>query len=151
MNILLGMLRISVVVAGLVAIVGAVASHFEAFKEQDRIIKSWAETTRIWKGLRCGSQFLGKDMTAYTNEFGLVDIGRAGCSDGNFLARSDEIRQALNEPAPVMPDNSYLAVYLPHMGIWLVLALIAFCVVNLMGLLLLATRSAIRWIKAGFR
>ncbi|WP_161849249.1 hypothetical protein [Bradyrhizobium sp. CCBAU 051011] len=141
----------SVVAAIPVAIVGGVASHLEAFKEQDRVIKSWTEDTRIWKGLRCGSQFLGKDMTAYTNEFGLIDIGRAGCSDGKFLTRVDEIRDAMNQPAPALSENSYWAIYFPTMGIWLVFALIAFGVVNLLGLWFLAVRSATRWIKAEFQ
>jgi hypothetical protein len=57
----------------------------------------------------------------------------------------------MNQAAPALPENSYWAIFLPHMGIWLVLALIAFCVVNLLGLLFLAVRSAARWIKAGFQ
>ena len=151
MNIVRGMLRVSIVAAVLVAIVAAVASHLEAFNEQNRVIKNWTDNARNWKVLRCGSQFLGKDMTAYTNEHGLIDIGRAGCSEGKFLTRFDEIREAMNQPAPVLPETSYWAIFLPHMGIWLVIALIGFCVVNLLGLLFLAGRSAARWIKAGFQ
>jgi hypothetical protein len=151
MNIVRGTLRISIVAAVLVTIVGAVASHFDVIKEQDRLRKNWTDDTRLWKTLRCGSQFLGKDMTAYTNEYGLIDIGRAGCSDGRFLARFDEIREAMKQPAPPKTESVYFPIYLPHMGVWLVLALIAFCVVNLLGLLFLAVRSAARWIKAGFQ
>ncbi len=145
------MLRVSVVAALLVAIAGVVTAHFEVIKKQDRIRESWNEDTRIWKGLRCGGQFLGKDMREYTNEFGVIDIGRAGCSNGRFLATFDEIRDAINRPAPVKPDSDYLAIYLPHLGIWPVLAFIAFCVVNLLGLLAIGVRSTANWIKAGFR
>jgi hypothetical protein len=151
LNIMRGTLRISIVAAVLVAMVGVVASHLEAFKEQNRVIKNWTDDTRLWKVLRCGGQFLGKDMTAYTNEYGLIDIVRAGCSDARFLARLDEIRDAMNQPTPALPENSYWATFLPHIGIWLVLALIVFCVVNLLGLLFLGGRSAARWIKAGFQ
>lgn len=151
MNIVRGILRISIVTAVLVAIGGAVASHFDVLKEQGRLTKDWQEDTRLWKALRCGGQFLGKDMTAYTNEFGLMDIGRAGCSDNRFLATFDEIRKALNEPAQAKPERSYWEIYFPHIGIWLILALTAFCVVNLLGLLFLTVRSTARWIKAGFQ
>lgn len=151
MNIVRGMLRISIVAAVLVAIGGAVASHFDVLKEQGRLTKDWQEDTRLWKALRCGGQFIGKDMTAYTNEFGLIDIGRAGCSDRRFLTTFDEIRKAMNEPAPTMPESSYWEIYFPHIGIWVVLAFIAFCLVNFSGLLFLSIRSAARWIKAGFQ
>jgi hypothetical protein len=43
---------------------------------------------------------LGKDMTAFTNQYGNIDIGRAGCSTASFIANFDEIREALNAPAP---------------------------------------------------
>lgn len=84
-NIARGMLRISIVVATLVAIAGAVASHFATLTEQGRARESWKEDMRLWTVLRCGSQFLGKDMAAFTNEFGNIDIGRAGCSDARFF------------------------------------------------------------------
>jgi len=151
MKIARGMLRVSLVIAIFVAVTGAVASHLDVVKEQDRLTKSWDEDTRIWKGLRCGGQFLGKDMKEYTNEFGLIDIGRAGCSSGKFLATFDEIRDAAKRPAPPKPEDDYLAIYMPHMGVWLVLALIAFCAVNLLGLLFIGVRSTASWIKAGFR
>ena len=58
------------------------------------------ENWRIWTTLRCGARFLGQDMSSYTNEAGLIDIGRAGCSDGRFLAKFDEIREAAARPTP---------------------------------------------------
>jgi hypothetical protein len=111
MNIVRGTLRISIVVAVLVAIICSVVSLFDANKERLRLYNDWREETQLLKVLRCGGQFLGKDMTAYTNEFGLIDIGHAGCSDGRFLATFDEIRNAVNEPAPPMPDL-YWSIYL---------------------------------------
>lgn len=151
MNIARGMLRISIIAGVLVAAWGAWASHLDAAKERERVYDSWINDVRIWKGLRCGSKFLGKDVSAYTNEFGLIDIGRAGCAAGSFLARFDEIRQAMNQSEPVRPENAYWTTYRQHTIMWLVLALIAFCVVNLLGFLFLGARSAARWIKAGFQ
>lgn len=90
-------------------------------------------------------------MKEYTNEFGVIDIGRTGCSNGRFLATFDEIRDALKRPVPLKPEADYLEIYLPHLGLWLLLAFVAFCAVNLLGLLFIGIRSTASWITAGFR
>lgn len=107
MSIIRGMFRISIVVAILLGIVGAIAVHIATIREQDRALNSWKEDTRIWNALRCGGQFLGKDMTAFTNQYGNIDIGRAGCSTASFIANFDEIREALNAPAPPKMTFNY--------------------------------------------
>jgi hypothetical protein len=90
-------------------------------------------------------------MSAYTNEFGLIDIGRAGCANDRFLATWDEIREANASPEPQTPDGTYWTVYSQHFGVWSAVALIAFFFVNMLGLLLLLSRTTLRWIGAGFR
>jgi hypothetical protein len=60
MSIMRGMLRASIVAAALVAIVGAVASHLEAFAEQERAIKSWMEDTRNGEDLADSSIQIAK-------------------------------------------------------------------------------------------
>jgi hypothetical protein len=40
-----------------------------------------AENWKLWGTLRCDERFLDRDMSEYTKGAGLIDIGRAGCSD----------------------------------------------------------------------
>jgi hypothetical protein len=93
MNIIRGTFRLSIGVALLVVGYHAVTGYMEARKSEQ-------EATRLWFTLRCGERFLGQDMRAYTNEYGLIDIGKAGCElDGRrFLATFDEIRKAVASP-----------------------------------------------------
>jgi hypothetical protein len=150
-NIARGMFRISIVAATLIAIAGAFASHFGTLAEQGRARESQREDARLWTVLRCGSQFLGKDMAAFTNEFGLIDIGRAGCSDSRFLANFDEIRDAMKRPAPAEQELNYWGTYLRESILWLAILLAAFCAINILGVILVAARKVGRWLVAGFR
>jgi hypothetical protein len=145
------MFRISIVVVTLVAIAGVFASHLGTLAEQGRARDSWKEDMRLWTVLRCGSQFLGRDMAAFTNEFGNIDIGRAGCSDSRFLANFDEVRDAMKRPAPLEPELDYWDTYWREAIPWLATLLAAFCAINILGVILMAARKAGRWIAAGFR
>jgi hypothetical protein len=101
--------------------------------------------------LRCGGQFLGKDMTAFTNQYGNIDIGRAGCSTAGFLANFDEISEALNTPAPPKMTFNYWEVFWREALPLLMLAPIAFLGVNILGFAYLGARLIVRWVWAGFR
>src|SRR5262245_13289100 len=99
MNVIRGTFRLSIVIALLVAAYYGTAAHFAAQNAA-------AEDINIWITLRCGERFLGQDMSRFTNEAGLIDIGKAGCDlEGKrFLARFDEIRKAV---ATAEPPNPY--------------------------------------------
>jgi hypothetical protein len=140
-SILRGTFRLSVVVALVALLSFAVYAHFTGL---DAVQQDW----EIWQTLRCGQTFLNKDMSEYTNQYGLIDIGTAGCSQSRFLATFDEIRNAL---ASDHPRDRYSQVFWPKLYDALAYALVAFVVVNLLGLLFLAARGALRWVWAGYR
>jgi hypothetical protein len=52
-------------------------------------------------------------MSAYTNEYGLIDIGKAGCSSDRFLATFDEIRTARASAEP--SGDRYSQVFWPKL------------------------------------
>ena len=142
MNVLRGTFRLSIVVALVVAAYYGISAHVAAQND------AW-EDWKIWNTLRCGERFLGRDMSAYTNEAGLIDIGKAGCSNDRFLATFDEIRTALASAEP--SGDRYSQVFWPKLYDALGYALVAFVAANLLGLLFLGTRSVLRWISAGYR
>jgi hypothetical protein len=142
MNVLRGTFRLSIVVALLVAAYFGITAHVAA---QNAASESW----KLWFTLRCGERFLGQDMSAYTNASGLIDIGKAGCSNDRFLATFDEIREALASAEP--SGDRYGEVFWPKLYGALFNALGAFLFVNLLGLLFLGTRRVFRWISAGYR
>ena len=142
MSVLRGTFRLSVVLALLAAAYYGITAHVAAV-DADR------ENWKHWSTLRCGERFLGQDMSAYTNQYGLIDIGRAGCSNDRFLATFDEIRTAL---ASDPPRDRYSEVFWPQMYIELSLAFgWVFVIVNVLGLLFLGARGAFRWVWAGYR
>ena len=69
---------------------------------------------------------------AFTNQYGNIDIGRAGCSKAGFLANFDEIREALNTPAPPKMTFNYWEVFWREALPLLMLAPIAFLGVNIL-------------------
>ena len=90
-------------------------------------------------------------MTAFTNQYGNIDIGRAGCSTAGFLANFDEIREALNTSAPPKMTFNYWEVFWREALPLLMLAPIAFLGVNILGFAYLGARLIVRWVWAGFR
>ena len=142
MSVLRGTFRLSLVVALLVAAYFGITAHVAA---HDAASEEW----KLWFTLRCGERFLGQDMRDYTNAAGLIDIGKAGCSNDRFLATFDEIRTALASADP--SGDRYSQVFWPKLYGALFNALGAFVVVNLLGLLFLGTQIVARWISAGYR
>ena len=103
MSVLRGTFRLSLMAALLVAAYFSITAHVAA---QNDAWQDW----KIWNTLRCGERFLGRDMSAYTNEYGLIDIGKAGCSSDRFLATFDQIRTAR---ASADPGDRYGEVFWP--------------------------------------
>jgi hypothetical protein len=142
MNFVRGTFRLSILAAFLTAVYAAIASHLSGL---DAAEKSW----RIWSTLRCGEQFLNRDMTAFTNEFGLIDIGKAGCSESRFLATVDEIRTAVRTTDDA--SQAYTRVFKRELISYMGPVILVFILINLAGFLFLASRTAWRWVIAGYR
>jgi hypothetical protein len=144
MKIIRGTFRLSIVIALLIAVYYAISGYFEA-------VNADKETWRIWTTLRCGGHLLGKDVSGYTNEYGLIDLGRAGCSSKSFLATFEEIRMANARPKPPPDQLRFGDVFQFHLYGGLIVALAAFLAVNLLGFLFLGARSLFQWVRGGYR
>ena len=144
MKVIRGTFRLSVVLALLVAAYYGISGYVAAL-DADR------ETWRIWTTLRCGERFLGQDMSSNTNEAGLIDIGRAGCSDGRFLATVEEIRMAAARSEPPAERLRFGEVFRYNTYGALFAAFAAFVLVNLAGFLFLGARGLFRWVRTGYR
>jgi hypothetical protein len=144
MRVLRGTFRLSVLVALMVAAYYGITAHVAAHNA-DR------EDRKHWSTLRCGERFLGQDMSKYTSPYReeVIDIGKAGCSNSSFWATFDEIHMAIAQPDP--PEDRYNQVFWPELYNALFLALGVFLIVNLLGLLSLGARGALRWVRAGYR
>jgi hypothetical protein len=120
-----------------------VYAHFTALDAEQQAAESW-------RTLHCGQMFLNRDMRDYTNQYGLIDIGTAGCSyKGRFLATPDEIRAAVSSPPP---ESKYGEAFQQMLSVLILRAVLGvFLLVNLLGLLFLAARGALRWVRAGYR
>jgi len=135
-----GTFRLSVVVALLVAAYYGITGYMTA-------IKSEQENQRMWMTLRCGERFLDRDMSRYAIDPSrpeVIDIGKAGCSDGRFLATFEEIRGALASPEPPEWWRGFGHVFRSELEWALFAAFGAFMAVNLAGFLF-------RWVLAGYR
>jgi NADH:ubiquinone oxidoreductase subunit 3 (subunit A) len=143
MSVLRGSFRLSVVIALVALLCSAVYAHFTALDAEQQAAESW-------RTLRCGQMFLNRDMGDYTNQYGLIDIGTAGCSyKGRFLATPDEIRAAVSSPPP---ESKYGEAFQQMLSVLILRAVLGvFLLVNLLGLLFLAARGALRWVRAGYR
>jgi len=150
MTVMRGMLWVAIAVSAAFLFVGNFVAHSAATDETRRIREAWENDVEVWNVLRCGGQFLGKDMGPFTNQYGYIDIGRAGCHTGTFPATFNEIHEALNSPRPAEPASSYFEHWWNVATLWLFLGSAAFIVVNLIGLAFIGVRSVARWILAGF-
>jgi hypothetical protein len=144
MNIGRGTFRLSIVIALLVAGYYAITGYMAALDAEQ-------ENRKLWNTLRCGERFLGQDMSAYTNAAGLIDIGRAGCSDDRFLASFEEIRRAVARPDPPDDWRGFREVFRYNLYGMPFAALYAFVLVNLAGFVLWGARGLFRWVRAGYR
>ena len=107
-----------------------------------------AALREMWRVLRCSEKFLGRDMSRFTNAYGLIDVGKAGCASTQFLATFDEIKDASMQPEPSTFDSkAFWKAFLNSIP----MAVGVFLLVNALGLLYLAVRGVGRWVLAGFR
>ena len=88
MRVARGTFRLSIAAAVVVAVCYAISAHLSAMDA------AW-ENSKLWSTLRCGERFLDRDMSEFKNAAGLIDIGKAGCSNSTFWATFDEIREAV--------------------------------------------------------
>ena len=144
MRVARGTFRLSIVVALVVAVYYSITAHVEANNAASRDFE-------FWSTMQCAERFLDQDMSRYANPTRpeMFDIGKAGCSYRTFWATFNEIRREIGSADP--RDDTYSRHFWPNLYGALFTALGAFVVVNLGGLLFLASRSVFRWISAGYR
>lgn len=149
MNILRGTFRLSLV-AAMITFSGA--AIYDYFDKSNAAQKQYAEDYRMWTTLRCGRAFIGKDMREYTNQYGNIDIGKAGCANKQFFATFEEIKNAMAEESPSQREifQRYYDFKLSALSTGVLTAFV-FVLINLLGLVVLATRYATDWIRQGFQ
>jgi hypothetical protein len=141
MNVLRGTFRLSILLT-------AVAVGYGTWMSFQQVSESSSREHETWRVLRCSEKFLGRDMSRFTNPYGLIDVGKAGCASTQFLATFDEIRDASVQPEPSTFDsNAFWRALLADMPI----AVLVFLLINAPVLLFVAVRGAGRWVLAGFR
>jgi hypothetical protein len=87
-------------------------------------------------------------MAAYTNEYGNIDIGKAGCSDQRFLARFEEIEAALLKSDPSV--EAFRSAAIREGKAWVISVFSVFLSVNLLGIAIVGARKAIKWVASGY-
>ena len=141
MNVLRGTFRLSILLT-------AVAAGYVTWMSFQQVSESRSREHEMWRVLRCSEKFLGRDMSRFTNPYGLIDVGKAGCSSTQFLATFDEIEDASRQPEPSTFDSR---VFWKAFLVYIPMAAIAFLSVNALGLLFIVVRGVGRWVLAGFR
>ena len=141
MNVLRGTFRLSILLT-------AVAAGYATWMSYQQVSESSSREHETWRVLRCSEKFLTRDMSRFTDPYGLIDVGKAGCASTQFLATFDEIREASLQPEPSAFDSkafwTALLDYMPIAGL-------VFLLVNAPVLVFVAVRGAGRWVLAGFR
>ena len=141
MNVLRGTFRLSILLT-------AVAAGYVTWISFQQVSESRSRDHEMWRVLRCSEKFLGRDMSRFTNPYGLIDVGKAGCASTQFLATFDEIKDASMQPEPSTFDSkAFWKAFLNSIP----MAVGVFLLVNALGLLYLAVRGVGRWVLAGFR
>ncbi|MDO9381553.1 MAG: hypothetical protein Q7T86_01695 [Hyphomicrobiaceae bacterium] len=142
MNILKGTFRLSL-------LVGLAALGYFVWDALETANASAQKDVEMWSTLRCGERLLSVDTKPYENDYGLIDLGKAGCSGRQFLAHRHEIQAAIKQ------DSPFLATLRKERDWRLPIAygdaVAAFVLVNLLGLCYLAARWAVRWVSSGYR
>ena len=142
MRVLRGTLRLSVVIAILALGYGVIAAHMAAHEDA-------AKGRRLWSVLTCAKRFLDRDMAPFTNEYGNIDIGKAGCASEQFLATKYEIRDALTQTDPY--DERYWPKLQQKLQENTLSAVLIFILINLAAVLFIAIRRVGHWIWQGYR
>ena len=141
MNILQGTFRLSIVVA-IVAAAYTAWSDYKLHMDQQLSHLEWISK------LRCGAKTAPELLEQHKNVYGIYDLGKVGCADRQYLASSEEMKNAWsgkydNEPPkyqhPMFRAENTLAAGF----VWFVYA-------NLAGLALLGLLSVYNWVVSGF-
>jgi hypothetical protein len=141
MNVLRGTFRLSILLT-------AIAVGYVTWISFQQVSESRSRDREMWRVLRCSEKFLGRDMSRFTNPYGLIDVGKAGCAPTQFLASIDEIENASLQPEPsTFNSKAFWKAFLANIPN----AIVAFLLVNALGLLFIVFRSVGRWVLAGFR
>jgi hypothetical protein len=142
-NIMRGTFRLSLAVAVLAAVYG-IYEQWAAFSEAKA--SSWKMTTT----LECGARKSEDTLKPAVNQYGLIDLGKVGCADEQFLASFDELRQARD--GVTRSDWMETKFNVRHAAEYaFAYALLALLVVNLLGLAFVALRAVFGWIATGYR
>ena len=141
-----GTFRLSVAVAALAAAYGfyvQLAQYAEARNQRVEMVYT----------LECGAQLPEATLKSATNQYGLIDIGKAGCATKPFLASSDELIEARNGVMRRDMDEEFSLRskyrYAPQYPLGL--AVLALFIVNLLGFAFVALRAVFGWIAAGYK
>lgn len=149
MKIVRGFVRLAIVLFG-VTLIG-LPIH-DLISANNRADEEYEKDHRIWTTLRCGQEFIGKDMSAYTNQYGIIDIGKAGCSNKQFLATFDEIKKALAQDGPSRQQIFAHYYYFPASAMTAAItAVFVFILTLLVGLGVAGIRASAVWIRDGFK
>jgi hypothetical protein len=146
MNIIRGTFRLSIVAALLVAVYYGITGYMSVTEREQA---NW----KLWTTLRCGERFLGQDMSKYVSPVRpeVFDIGGAGCSNKQFWATFDEIREAVAQSEPPAFGGGFGEDLRFKLMDALAYAFAAFLLVNLVGFVVLGARGLFRWVRAGYR
>lgn len=141
MNNLQGTFRLSIVVA-IVAGAYTAWSDYRLRTDQQLSNLEWIST------LRCGAKTAPELLEQHKNVYGNYDLGKVGCADRQYLASSEEMKNAWSGKY----DNE-LPLSLPPMFTaenTLGVAFVWFVLTNLAGFALLGLLSAYNWVVSGF-
>jgi hypothetical protein len=144
-KVISGTFRLSVVIAVVVAAYYCISGYLAALEAEQA-------NRKLWSTLQCGERFLGQDMSKFASPARpeVIDIGKAGCSNSNFFATFDEIREAVARRDPPAEWRGFGEVFPFKLYEALFAALGTFLVVNLAGVLFLGARGLVRWVRAGY-
>lgn len=142
-GILRGTFRLSIVVALLIG-------GYTAVQDWRASVTEYQDEQKILRTLECGARAPPERLQRALNENGLIDLSKVGCSfDEKFFASFEELAKARDGTirhqtwSSEGPSLNYAKV--------IVSAIIAFVVVNLLGLVSVAALWVFRWVAAGFR
>ena len=126
-----GTFRLSVAIAVLAAAYGfyeQLAEYAEARNQSLQMVFT----------LKCGSRRSEETLKSAVNEYGLIDLGKVGCANKPFLAKSDELLRARNGVMrrEWMEEQELRVQYAPQYSLGL--AVLALLIVNLLGLAFVA-------------
>jgi hypothetical protein len=148
MRILRGTFRLSVVVAVLVAAYSAFITYQKSADYRAQQLREYFDVKFAYQ---CAARQTDENLRPFVNDYGLIDLIKAGCTEQKMVASFDELKQWRDgTPSWHEPDERDMPALFDGYAtfLWLVLAFVA---VNLIGLLVVGIKNVSRWVVAGFR